>query len=192
MARETVYIGFGSNVGDRLDYCDRALTLLSLLPASQVTGVSSLYETEPVADPVDPGPQWFLNGVVRLETDLTPHSLLEVCREIERGLDRDEDRRHGPRTMDLDILFYGRHIIREPTLEIPHPRLHRRRFVLEPLVELDPEFRHPVLNCTVRELLATLEDPAAVCRLEPAPSPRYGFRPTCSSQAHGGLAEGGD
>ncbi len=179
--RETVYIGFGSNVGDRLDYCDRAVTLLGLLPASQVTGVSSLYETEPVADPGDPGPGWFFNGVVRLETDLTPHSLLDVCREIERGLDRDEERRHGPRTMDLDLLLYGMRVIREAGLEIPHPRLHRRRFVLAPLVELAPDLQHPVLHRTVQELLDSLADPAAVRRLEPVPGSRYGSRPTCSS-----------
>lgn len=190
--RETVYIGFGSNVGDRLDYCDRAVTLLSLLPASQVTGVSSLYETEPVADPGDPGPEWFLNGVVRLQTDLSPSRLLEVCLEIERNLDRGGDRGHGPRTMDLDILFYGKRIIREPNLDLPHPRLHRRRFVLEPLVELDPEFRHPVLNRTVRELLASLEDPAAVRRLEPAPGWRYGAHPACRSRPQESLAEAGD
>ena len=113
MTRETVYIGFGSNVGNRLDFCDRAVTLLSLLPHSQLTGVSLLYETEPVHDHAQPGDGWFLNGVVMLDTDLTPRSLLTVLREIERALGRDEENRSGPRTIDLDILFYGSRVIDE-------------------------------------------------------------------------------
>ena len=93
---ETVFIGFGSNIGDRVDFCDRAVTLLSLLPHSQVVGVSLLYETEPVNDHARPGDGWFLNGVVQLETDITPKSLLAILREIERSLGRDEDNRSGP------------------------------------------------------------------------------------------------
>lgn len=182
MSRETAYIGFGSNVGDRLDYCDRAITLLSLLPASTVTGVSSLYETEPVADPGDPGPGWFLNGVVRLETDIAPHSLLEVCREVERSLGRDEEDRHGPRTLDLDLLFYGSRVVMESGLVIPHPRLHLRRFVLAPMAELDPDWRHPVLHRTVKDLLEQLPNLPHVRKLDPQPGSRYGSRPTCSTR----------
>ncbi len=179
MPRETVYIGFGSNLGDRLDFCDRALTLLSLLPATQVTAVSSLYETEPVNDAGNPGSGWFLNGVVQLETEVTPHSLLEVCREIEQALGRNQERRDGPRTLDLDILFYGTRIINDPGLAIPHARLHLRRFVLTPLVELDPDWCHPVLERTVKDLLEHLADKAQVRRLTPAPNSQYGSRPTC-------------
>ena len=83
MGRDTVFIGFGSNLGDRLDSCDRAVTLLGLLPNTQVIAVSSLYETEPVADAGNPGNGWFLNGVVQLETDITPQSLLTVCRTVQ-------------------------------------------------------------------------------------------------------------
>ena len=183
MARETAFVGFGSNLGDRLDFCDRAVTLLGLLPATQLTAVSSLYETEPVIDSVDPGRGWFLNGVVRLDTDLTPQSLLEVCREVEQALGRDRDMRGGPRTLDLDLLFYGTRIINDLGLVIPHPRLHLRRFVLAPMVELDPEWRHPVLNQTARNLLDHVADPAQVRRLDPAPSTRYGSRPTCGPRA---------
>jgi len=185
MSCEVVYIGFGSNLGDRLDFCDRALTLLSLMPATQVTAVSSLYETEPVAGAGNPGPSWFLNGVVRLETEVTPESLLEVCREVERALGRNEERRDGPRTLDLDILFYGDRVINEASLLIPHPRLHLRRFVLTPMVELDPAWRHPVLDRTVKDLLDHLADPAQVRRIDPAPSSRYGSHPACSSRAPG-------
>ena len=180
---ETVFIGFGSNVGDRVDYCDRAVTLLGLLAHSRVTAVSSLYETEPIKDErSDPGGQWFLNGVVRLDTDVTPSSVLAVCREIERAMGRDQDHRGGPRTMDLDLLFYGDRVLQEGGLTIPHPRLHLRRFVLAPLVEIDPEWRHPVLKETVQTLLDRLHDASQVRRLNPQPSSRYGSRPACSSQ----------
>jgi 2-amino-4-hydroxy-6-hydroxymethyldihydropteridine diphosphokinase len=180
VARETAFIGFGSNVGNRVDFCDRAVTLLSLLPHTQVTGISLLYESEPVFDHAQPGEGWFLNGVVQLETDLTPHSLLDILREIERALGRDDDDRAGPRTIDLDILFYGRRVIKEPALTVPHPRLHRRRFVLMPLSELDPLLEHPILNKSISELLAEVPERPEVRLLVPQPSTRYGSRPSCS------------
>lgn len=176
---ETVFIGFGSNVGDRVDYCDRAVTLLSLLPHSRLVGVSLLYETEPVRDWTDPGEAWFLNGVVQIETDIKPRSLLTTLQEIERALGRDDDNRAGPRTIDLDILFYGRHVMREPGLSIPHPRLHQRRFVLMPINELDPLWVHPTLNQSVAQLLTESQDQAQVRLLFPQPSTRYGSRPAC-------------
>ena len=180
--RETVFIGFGSNVGNRLDFCDRAVTLLSLLPHSEVLGVSPLYETEPVTDHAHPGARWFLNGVVQLETEITPASLITVCREIERSLGRDEADRKGPRTLDLDILFYGQRLIDEPDLVIPHPRLHQRRFVLAPLADLDLSWQHPVLRRTVGELLNETTDACVVRRLDPQPSTRYGACPNCGSR----------
>ncbi|TKB60048.1 MAG: 2-amino-4-hydroxy-6-hydroxymethyldihydropteridine diphosphokinase [Nitrospira sp.] len=179
--KETVFIGFGSNVGDRVDFCDRAVTLLSLLPHSRLQGVSLLYETEPVRDRIDPGEAWFLNGVVQLETNITPRSLLSTLQEIERALDRDEDNRSGPRTIDLDILFYGEHVIKEPGLTIPHPRLHQRRFVLMPMNELDPLWVHPTLNQSMAQLLTDAKDHSQVRLLFPQPSTRYGSRPACSS-----------
>jgi len=178
--RETVFIGFGSNVGNRLDFCDRAVTLLSLLPHSQLTGVSLLYETEPVLDQAQPGEGWFLNGVVQLETDLTPRSLLTMLREIERALGRDEDDRSGPRTIDLDMLFYGMRVINEPDLIVPHPRLHQRRFVLMPMSELDPLWEHPTLHRTISQLLADVPDRSKVELVFPQPSTRYGSRPACN------------
>lgn len=181
MSRETVFIGFGSNRGDRVDFCDRAVTLIGLLPNSRLLAVSSLYETEPVDDAGAPGDGWFLNGVVQIETDITPQSLHTVCREIEKALGRDPEHRTGPRTMDLDILFYRDWVIQEAGLTVPHPRLHLRRFVLEPLAELEPDFLHPVLKQTVSALLAQLDDPHRVLRVTPQPSTRYGSRPACSS-----------
>ncbi|HEY5626669.1 MAG TPA: 2-amino-4-hydroxy-6-hydroxymethyldihydropteridine diphosphokinase [Nitrospira sp.] len=179
---ETVFIGFGSNVGDRVDFCDRAITLLSLLPHSQLLGISLLYETEPVKDGGNPGDDWFLNGVIQLETDITPKSLLEVLREIERSLGRDEENRSGPRTLDLDILFYGERVINEPELTIPHPRLHQRRFVLMPLSELDPLWTHPTTGQTVQQMLARVSHQPEVRLLFPQPSRRYGSRPACHSR----------
>ncbi len=179
--KETVFIGFGSNVGDRVDFCDRAVTLLSLLPHSRLSGVSLLYETEPVHDGTDPGEEWFLNGVVQLETDIAPRSLLTTLQEIERALGRDDEHRSGPRTMDLDILFYGQRVIDEPGLTIPHPRLHQRRFVLMPLNELDPLWIHPTLKRSAAQLLAETKDQSQAHLLFPQPSTKYGSRPTCSS-----------
>ncbi|MDH5666652.1 MAG: 2-amino-4-hydroxy-6-hydroxymethyldihydropteridine diphosphokinase [Nitrospira sp.] len=167
---ETVFIGFGSNVGDRVDLCSRAVTLLRLLPRSQVTHVSPLYETEPVDDGAHPGSGWFLNGVLQIATALPPRHLLSILREIEQALGRDQDNRSGPRTMDLDILFYGNRSIHEPDLIVPHPRLHRRRFVLMPLSEIAPLWIHPVNQCSMRQLLAEVDDPAEVRRLSPQPS----------------------
>lgn len=178
---ETVFIGFGSNVGNRLDYCERAVTLLGLLPLSRVIAVSSLYETEPVCDSTEPGPGWFLNGVVQIETDLAPLRLLEVCREVERALGRDHEHCGGPRTLDLDILFYGMQVIDESNLTVPHPRLHRRRFVLAPLAEIAPEWRHPVLDRTMHDLLNDLVDPSEVRRVQPTPGSRFGSRPSCTA-----------
>ena len=178
----TALIAFGSNVGNRLDYCDRAVMLLSLLPGSQVTAVSGLYETEPVADVCDPGAGWFLNGVVRLDTEIAPHKLLEVCREIERSLGRDMEHRAGPRTLDLDLLAYDQHVIDQPGLIVPHPRLHQRRFVLAPLADVAPEWQHPTIGRTVTELLRNLSDHSQVRRLETAPGSRYGTRPACSAR----------
>src|SRR5262245_24944397 len=183
MGRETVFIGFGSNVGDRIDFCDRAVTLLSLLPHSQVVGISLLYETEPVNDHAQPGNGWFLNGVVQLETDVTPKSLLAILQEIERALGRDEDHRSGPRTIDLDILFYGHQIINEPHLVVPHPRMHQGRFVPMPMSELDALFLHPSLKRTISQLLAEAGKQSEVRLLFPQPSTRYGSRPACSTRS---------
>lgn len=180
MTQETVFIGFGSNAGDRQDLCDRACALMNVLPLSQVTGVSSYYETEPVDPEGRLGTTWFYNGVVRLETSLSPTQLLDILQETERGLGRDDENRHGPRTMDFDILLFGQHKINQAGLTVPHPRLHVRRFVLEPLVEIAASSMHPTFHRSMKELLDALEDTSRVTKLSIKPGTKYSIQSACS------------
>ncbi len=181
MIWETVFIGFGSNRGDRQEFCDRAITLLGLLPLARFGAVSSYYETQPVDPNGILGSAWFYNGVVKIETQLAPRKLIDICRETERALGREEENRSGPRTIDIDVLFYGQQVIHEPDLTIPHPRLHLRRFVLEPLVEIAPDWNHPTFNQTVKKLLDHLDDNSQVRKLDLLPGARFGDQPVCSS-----------
>ncbi len=180
MPKEIAFIGIGSNVGDRQDFCDRAVALLNLLPLSQVTGVSSYYETEPIDPEGRQGGDWFYNGVVRLETSLKPLRLLDILQETERGLGRDDAHRDGPRTIDFDILLIGQQHIAQEGLTVPHPRLHQRRFVLEPLVELEPTCVHPTLHCSMNELLEALDDTSRVTKLFHKPGSKYSAPSACS------------
>jgi len=129
------YVGVGANLGDREATIRAAL---EALPG--VVAVSELRETDPVGVVEQPP---FLNGAVALETGLAPRELLDVLLSVERGLGRERRERWGPRTIDLDLLLYGDETIDEPGLTVPHPRLHERRFALEPLVDLDPELAIP-------------------------------------------------
>jgi 2-amino-4-hydroxy-6-hydroxymethyldihydropteridine diphosphokinase len=149
-----VYIGLGANLGDRESTIRTALELLAADGDVQVDAVSSLSETDPVGYEDQPR---FLNGAAALRTQLAPRALLDRLQDIERQLGRDRSGpRFGPRTIDLDLLLYGSAEIDEPGLEIPHPRLHERPFVLEPLAELDERLEVPGRG-SVRALLAGLE-----------------------------------
>ena len=149
------YVGLGSNLGDREGTLRAAIGRLKHLPETKVLRVSTLRRTDPVGYVDQPR---FLNGVVELETGLSARRLLGALLELERtfGRDRHAVPLQGPRTLDLDLLLYGDRQIDEPGLEIPHPRLHERRFVLEPLAELDPTLEVPGKG-SVQTLLAKLD-----------------------------------
>jgi 2-amino-4-hydroxy-6-hydroxymethyldihydropteridine diphosphokinase len=154
MAGKIVYIALGSNLGDRAGMLERAIAAMNSAGIS-VVRQSSLYVTEPVGAP---GQGWCLNAVVEAETSLLPLQLLHTLLKIERELGRRRLTPHGPRAIDLDILFYGSSVIRSRELEVPHPRLTERRFVLIPLAQLAPDFRHPVSHKSVNQLLAETPD----------------------------------
>jgi 2-amino-4-hydroxy-6-hydroxymethyldihydropteridine diphosphokinase len=147
------YVGIGANLGPREETLRRAVDLLGRADGVEVVGVSELRETDPVGV-VDQPP--FLNGAVSVETTLSPRALLDLLLEVERSLGRVRGERWGPRVVDLDLLVYGIEVLDEPGLHVPHPRLHERRFALEPLAEMNPELEIPGRG-TVSALLAALD-----------------------------------
>jgi 2-amino-4-hydroxy-6-hydroxymethyldihydropteridine diphosphokinase len=155
MQRHHAYIGFGSNLGDRLENCRNAIGALAALPPCSLLKTSSFYETSPVGLVDQPA---FINGVVLLETDEDAHWLLSQMLEIEKTFGRIRNLKWGPRSIDLDLLFFDDQIINTPELSVPHPSLHERRFVLEPLNEVAPDFRHPSLGKSVADLRNDLKD----------------------------------
>lgn len=149
-----VFIGVGSNEGERLEHISHALAMLAVQRGVRLVQMATVLETAPVGGPPQ-GP--YLNTVVELDTTLTPAELLHVLKAIERVMGRLPNApRWGPRPMDLDVLLYDDQIIRTPELTVPHPRMHERPFVLEPLAQLAPALTHPVLKQTIAELLAAL------------------------------------
>ena len=152
---ERVLIGLGSNQGDSVPICLAAIERLCKHPRVRVLKTSSFYRTAPQLFPEQP---WFINGVVLCETDLSPSEMLDLIHLIESDFGRDRQIRWGPRTLDLDLLAFGDHPVDLPELTIPHPRLHQRRFVLEPLVEIDADWVHPILKVCARELLKRIMD----------------------------------
>ena len=155
---ETVYLSLGSNVGDR---AKNLRTAIAALPAAGVSvkKVSSFYETEPV-DYLEQ--EWFVNCAVEAETELAPLDLLRALRRLEERMGNKKLVPKGPRLIDLDILLYDDQDIDMPDLQVPHPRMHLRRFVLVPLNEIAPNARHPQLSLTIAELLARSPDASQV------------------------------
>jgi len=157
---EISYLSLGSNLGDRAANLRAALAQLDI--AGRLLAVSALYETHPVEVLDQP---WFLNCVAAIETGKTPRELLQLALQIEAAMGRLRMSNKGPRNIDIDVVLFGDRVVDEPGLRIPHPALQQRRFVLEPLVEIAPEVRHPELGRTARELLAELPVGQTVRRL---------------------------
>jgi 2-amino-4-hydroxy-6-hydroxymethyldihydropteridine diphosphokinase len=162
-AREKVFIGLGSNLGNPGRNLRDAVSRIASLPGIRVVKISSVYRTEPVGGPPQPA---YLNAAIEVETPLEPAALLRALRGIERDMGRRRGARNAPRIIDLDILLFGRRVVRSPRLAVPHPRMHARRFVLTPLAEIAGAAVDPGSGMTVAELLAGIEDPHRVERTD--------------------------
>jgi 2-amino-4-hydroxy-6-hydroxymethyldihydropteridine diphosphokinase len=151
-----VHLGIGSNLGDRRANTVEAIAKVSALPGTRVVRASSLYESEPLGN----AKTWFVNSVIEVETELGPEVLLKKLKAIEEAMGRKrvKGKRWGSRIIDLDILLFDQDVVDKRTLKIPHPEMHKRRFVLLPLAELAPQVVHPQLGQTVSTMLATVKD----------------------------------
>ena len=151
-----VFIGLGSNLGDRKANCREAREKLEELPDTRVVAASSYYESEPHGN----AKTWFVNSVIQVETEFSPPDLLKQTKKIEEAMGRKrvKGKRWGSRVIDLDILLFNNEILNKRNLKLPHPRMDQRRFVLAPLAELAPQLVHPHLNVSISELLATVKD----------------------------------
>ncbi len=158
----SAYIGIGSNLGDRQRNCLEAVKRMGKMPDCRITGRSDWYLTKPVGVEDQ---DWFVNGVASLTTEISPQVLLRRVMDIEADMGRVRRERWGPRIIDLDILLFGQEIIHEENLKVPHPLMHLRRFVLEPLAELVPDLIHPSLGLSMMELHRRLPDDGQVVTL---------------------------
>jgi 2-amino-4-hydroxy-6-hydroxymethyldihydropteridine diphosphokinase len=149
------YIGIGSNLGNALKNCQHAVDSLSLTTGVEITRVSPFYKTEPVGIE---NQNLFINAVVEIRTVLSARNLFQALQGIEKDMGRDRDVKGGPRIIDLDLLFYGQEVIQDSDLIVPHPEMHRRRFVLEPICEIASFFIHPDFGVSMRGLKDRLND----------------------------------
>ena len=152
-----VYLGLGSNLGNKSANLKKAISYLKKYV--KVTKISAFYKTEPVGYK---NQDWFLNCVIEVETEIKPLYLLKLLKSIEKKLKRAKAIKYGPRTMDIDILFYGDNIMKTKKLAIPHPRMHKRLFVLEPLSTIKPDLVHPKIRKTIMELKNNLKNKKGV------------------------------
>lgn len=148
--RKTAYIGIGSNLGDKLNNCNKAIDLINRISGCGVVARSDFFRTEPVGVKAQ---DWYVNGVICITTDLTVQKLLTSLLAIESRMGRKREKKWDSRIIDLDILLYGEEVIEEENLRVPHQHMHLRRFVLVPMVQLVPDLIHPVLGITMTELL---------------------------------------
>ena len=155
----TAYIGIGSNAGDKVLNCETAISEILKIDRNKLLGRSSFFNTRPIGYTAQ---DWFVNSVIKIETDLEPIDLYRMLKTIEIRLGRKETFRGGPRVIDLDLLLFDDRRIETEELQVPHPRLHERQFVLIPLSEIDPDLIHPVLKKTVGELLEEIKEDQGV------------------------------
>jgi 2-amino-4-hydroxy-6-hydroxymethyldihydropteridine diphosphokinase len=161
-----VFIGIGSNLGNRRAHYQKALASIAQLPKTRIVKTSSLYESEPLGD----AKNWYINGVIEVETAFSPPQLLHRLQEIELAIGRKraaDTKKWASRKIDLDILLFDNQTVDSRTLKVPHPELHHRRFVLLPLCELAPHLTHPRLGVTITDLLVSLKDDKRVMLLPP-------------------------
>jgi len=157
-----VFIGIGSNMENPLDNCIRATDILHNSPQIKSLKLACWYKTQPFGNIQQ---NWFINSVIQISTTLEPFKLLELCQNIENRMNRKRDIHWGPRTLDLDILLWGTYVCYSRNLILPHPGVHLRRFVLQPLCDLAPNILHPLLGKTAQNLLSSLSDSLEVIQL---------------------------
>ncbi|MEK6679478.1 MAG: 2-amino-4-hydroxy-6-hydroxymethyldihydropteridine diphosphokinase [Nitrospirota bacterium] len=161
--KKKAYLGIGSNIGDKIENCKKAIELLKENPQIKATKISDFYETEPVGYKEQ---EWFVNCAVEIETDLNPQELLLLCHAIESELGRERKIKYGTRIIDLDILLYNNDIIDTTELKIPHPEMHKRSFVLKPLSDIALDAVHPVLKKKIAGLTVAITEKGIVKKIK--------------------------
>ncbi len=163
--RHIAYIGIGSNIGDKVGHCERAIFEILKVDRHKLLAKSSFFKTQPIGYKDQ---DWFVNGVIKIETELEPHELFRELKAIELRLGRKETFHWGPRLIDLDLLFFDHQEIKTAELSVPHPHLHERQFVLIPMAEIDRDFIHPVFKVTIQQLLENLQEDQGVEKFQPS------------------------